>query len=160
MGFYLNKIFHFVLVGNLDKGKMTKEESAQEYLQSHKIVELLNNMTTMLVFNRPEDPKSFLIEQVEKLKVARNSGFRFPSVFDDETSHQYLECLILSRRDILHGNSTVQHWKPLGLKNTTNIRTDPSLIRLTRRHFYEKRKMEFPKFQQLTDNRRTLFFHL
>merc|ERR1739838_298131 len=81
MGFYLNKLFHFVLVGNLDKGKMTKEESAQEYLQPHKIVELLNNMTTMPVFNRPEDPKSFLIEQVEKLKVARNSGFRFPSVF-------------------------------------------------------------------------------
>ncbi|XP_007578715.1 PREDICTED: EF-hand calcium-binding domain-containing protein 10-like [Poecilia mexicana] len=60
-----------------------RERDAKEYLKKHKIFELMDNMTSMLLFYRPENPKEFLIEQLELLKVSRESGMRGPNLFDN-----------------------------------------------------------------------------
>uniref|UniRef100_A0A3P9NEB1 EF-hand calcium-binding domain-containing protein 10-like n=2 Tax=Poecilia reticulata TaxID=8081 RepID=A0A3P9NEB1_POERE len=60
-----------------------RERDAKEYLEQHKIFELMDNMTSMLLFYRPENPKEFLIEQLELLKVSRESGMRGPNLFDN-----------------------------------------------------------------------------
>ncbi|KAK5600604.1 hypothetical protein CRENBAI_001334 [Crenichthys baileyi] len=59
-----------------------REKEAEEYLRNHKIIELLDNMTSMLLFYRPENPREFLIEQLEQLKVSQESGVRGPNLFD------------------------------------------------------------------------------
>ncbi|XP_032436430.1 EF-hand calcium-binding domain-containing protein 10 [Xiphophorus hellerii] len=60
-----------------------REKDATEYLKKHKIVELMDNMTSMLLFYRPENPKEFLIEQLDLLKISRESGMRGPNLFDN-----------------------------------------------------------------------------
>ncbi|XP_034031707.1 EF-hand calcium-binding domain-containing protein 10 [Thalassophryne amazonica] len=60
----------------------TPEESNAEYLRKHQIVDLMQNLTSMLLFYRPDDPREFLIEQLEQLKISQQSGGKGPSLFD------------------------------------------------------------------------------
>ncbi|XP_012717903.2 EF-hand calcium-binding domain-containing protein 10 [Fundulus heteroclitus] len=60
-----------------------REKDAAEYVEKHKIIELMDNMTSMLLFYRPENPREFLIEQLEQLKTSRESGVRGPNLFDN-----------------------------------------------------------------------------
>eukprot|EP00051_Salpingoeca_urceolata_P028436 m.486875 g.486875 ORF g.486875 m.486875 type:complete len:137 (+) comp24647_c0_seq1:261-671(+) len=50
------------------------DAAAHEYLEEHRLVELMQSLTAQLVFHRPENPRAFLIEHVEKLKSARDAG--------------------------------------------------------------------------------------
>ncbi|XP_078486164.1 EF-hand calcium-binding domain-containing protein 10-like isoform X2 [Ciona intestinalis] len=60
-----------------------RELEAGTYLEKHRVLDLLDNMTSMLIFGRPDDPKTFLIQQLEKLKIAKQSGMYYPCLFDD-----------------------------------------------------------------------------
>ncbi|PWA24489.1 EF-hand calcium-binding domain-containing protein 10 [Gambusia affinis] len=60
-----------------------RERDAREYLKKHKILELMDNMTSMLLFYRPENPQQFLIEQLELLKMSRESPMAAPNLFDN-----------------------------------------------------------------------------
>jgi hypothetical protein len=46
----------------------SEEESAKEYLKTHKIPELFEQLASWLVYAQPNDPKAFIIEHIEKLK--------------------------------------------------------------------------------------------
>ncbi|KAM4734280.1 EF-hand calcium-binding domain-containing protein 10 [Anableps anableps] len=59
-----------------------REKDAVEYLKKHKIFELMNNLTSMLLFYRPENPRKFFIQQLEQLKFSQESSVRGPSLFD------------------------------------------------------------------------------
>ncbi|KAE8616299.1 hypothetical protein XENTR_v10008769 [Xenopus tropicalis] len=59
------------------------EMEAEEYLQENRIPELINNLTSLLLYHRPERPREFLIKQLEKLKYARLSDVDYPCLFDD-----------------------------------------------------------------------------
>ncbi|XP_030621210.1 EF-hand calcium-binding domain-containing protein 10 [Chanos chanos] len=48
-----------------------REQEAAAYLEKHKIPELMDNLTSMLFFYRPERPRDFLIDQLEQLKESR-----------------------------------------------------------------------------------------
>ncbi|XP_063335247.1 EF-hand calcium-binding domain-containing protein 10 [Pelmatolapia mariae] len=60
-----------------------REEDAAVYLEKHKLVELMDNLTSMLFFYRPEKPREFLIEKLEQLKLSQQSGVIGPNLFDD-----------------------------------------------------------------------------
>ncbi|XP_030587267.1 EF-hand calcium-binding domain-containing protein 10 [Archocentrus centrarchus] len=60
-----------------------REEDAAVYLEKHKIIELMDNLTSMLFFYRPEKPRDFLIEQLEQLKLCQQSGMKGPNLFSD-----------------------------------------------------------------------------
>uniref|UniRef100_I3KES0 Si:dkey-42p14.3 n=2 Tax=Oreochromis TaxID=8139 RepID=I3KES0_ORENI len=60
-----------------------REEDAAVYLEKHKLIELMDNLTSMLFFYRPEKPREFLIEKLEQLKLSQQSGVRGPNLFDD-----------------------------------------------------------------------------
>ncbi|XP_054633787.1 EF-hand calcium-binding domain-containing protein 10 [Dunckerocampus dactyliophorus] len=51
-----------------------REKEAAAYLEKHKIFDLMKNLTSMLFFYRPEDPKEFLIEKLQQLKQSRDGG--------------------------------------------------------------------------------------
>ncbi|XP_075994163.1 EF-hand calcium-binding domain-containing protein 10 [Genypterus blacodes] len=60
-----------------------REKEAADYLQRHRVFELMENLTSLLFYHRPENPKEFLIEQLEKLKVSKQSGAQGPSLFTE-----------------------------------------------------------------------------
>ena len=61
-----------------------REVDAQTYLRVHRILDLFDNMTGMLINARPDDPKEYLVQQLEKLKGAKQSGADFyPCLFDE-----------------------------------------------------------------------------
>ena len=46
-----------------------RQAEAQAYLHDHRVLELFDNLTSMLIFSRPEKPKNFLIDVLENLQV-------------------------------------------------------------------------------------------
>ncbi|KAK7880682.1 hypothetical protein WMY93_032680 [Mugilogobius chulae] len=60
-----------------------QEQAAQEYLEKHRILELMENLISLVLFNKPENPKQFMSEQLELLKKSRHSGTRGPSLFSN-----------------------------------------------------------------------------
>ncbi|XP_022067465.1 EF-hand calcium-binding domain-containing protein 10 [Acanthochromis polyacanthus] len=61
----------------------TREQQAAAYLEKHKIKELMENLTSMLFYYRPENPREFLIEQLKLLKFSQQTGVTGPNLFDD-----------------------------------------------------------------------------
>ncbi|XP_068169024.1 EF-hand calcium-binding domain-containing protein 10 [Antennarius striatus] len=57
------------------------ENDADVYLKKHKVVELLDNLSGLLFFHRPENPTEFLIEQLEQLKISQQGGVKGPNLF-------------------------------------------------------------------------------
>ncbi|XP_053175472.1 EF-hand calcium-binding domain-containing protein 10 [Scomber japonicus] len=60
-----------------------REKDAADYLKKHKIIELMENLTSMLFFHRPENPREFLVEQLEQLKISQHGGIKGPSLFNN-----------------------------------------------------------------------------
>lgn len=62
------------------------QEEAAAYLQKHKIYELLGNLTSQLIFTKPDDPKEYMIKYLEKLIQIRDNAKEpvdYPSMFDE-----------------------------------------------------------------------------
>ncbi|XP_055790728.1 EF-hand calcium-binding domain-containing protein 10 [Salvelinus fontinalis] len=60
-----------------------REQEAADYLRKHKIIELMDNLTSMLFFHRPERPNEFLITQLEQLRASKMKSLDCPSLFND-----------------------------------------------------------------------------
>ncbi|XP_008309713.1 EF-hand calcium-binding domain-containing protein 10-like [Cynoglossus semilaevis] len=59
-----------------------KEKESSDYLKRHKIIELMDNLTSMLFFYRPENPREFLIKQLEQLNISKQTGEKRPNLFN------------------------------------------------------------------------------
>ncbi|CAL8263183.1 unnamed protein product [Merluccius merluccius] len=60
-----------------------RAKEAAKYLEKHKIVELMNNLTSNVLFYRPEDPKEFLIGFLDQLKESRDNRVDGPCLFNE-----------------------------------------------------------------------------
>ncbi|CAK6954490.1 EF-hand calcium-binding domain-containing protein 10 [Scomber scombrus] len=60
-----------------------REKETADYLKKHKIIELMENLTSMLFFHRPENPREFLVEQLEQLKISQHGGIKATSLFNN-----------------------------------------------------------------------------
>ncbi|XP_062577972.1 EF-hand calcium-binding domain-containing protein 10-like [Saccostrea cucullata] len=65
------------------KSSVGRDVEAKEYLEQHRVLELFNNMTSQLIYNRPENPKKYMIELLEKLQRSRATKHDYPCLFDD-----------------------------------------------------------------------------
>ncbi|XP_068579744.1 LOW QUALITY PROTEIN: EF-hand calcium-binding domain-containing protein 10 [Cebidichthys violaceus] len=65
-----------------EKMATQREQDAADYLKKHKIAELMENLTSMLFFYRPENPREFLVEQLQQLKVSQHGGTKGPNLFN------------------------------------------------------------------------------
>ncbi|MEE6481312.1 hypothetical protein FKM82_012828 [Ascaphus truei] len=93
----------------------TREMDAQEYLREHKIMELVNNLTSLLLFHRPERPREFLIKQLEKLKLARLLDGDYPCLFDDSNLDAVFGILDPSGQGHITGTQHMEALKTLGV---------------------------------------------
>ncbi|XP_042323016.1 EF-hand calcium-binding domain-containing protein 10 [Sceloporus undulatus] len=62
---------------------MDPEAEGREYLDRHKIPDLLHTLTALLLFHRPDRPREFLIKTLEKVKLAKMSNSEYPNLMDE-----------------------------------------------------------------------------
>ncbi|XP_025108428.1 EF-hand calcium-binding domain-containing protein 10-like [Pomacea canaliculata] len=58
-------------------------EDARTYLQKHQIVDLFNNITSQLIYSRPDEPKKFITDILERIQRSRSSHLDLPCIFDE-----------------------------------------------------------------------------
>ncbi|KAK6175319.1 hypothetical protein SNE40_013807 [Patella caerulea] len=99
------------------KSTWSSQNDATDYLEKHRIMELFNNMTSNLIYHRPDDPKQFMIEILEKLQKSKNSKGNCPSLFDDSNIRSVFGILDPTNKGFI----TLQQYKEamttLGVKN-------------------------------------------
>uniref|UniRef100_UPI00358E113D EF-hand calcium-binding domain-containing protein 10 n=1 Tax=Myxine glutinosa TaxID=7769 RepID=UPI00358E113D len=61
---------------------VNREDTARQYLDQHRIPELLQRLTELLLYHQPEHPSTFLIEELKKLQVTRSTKKDLPCFFD------------------------------------------------------------------------------
>lgn len=97
--------------------KNPREVDTNTYLERHRIIDLFNNMTSMLIYNRPDDPKDFLILQLEKLKVAKQSGMYHPCLFDDSNIQAIFGMLDPTRKGFISKDQYTEALKTIGISD-------------------------------------------
>ncbi|XP_023256119.1 EF-hand calcium-binding domain-containing protein 10-like [Seriola lalandi dorsalis] len=94
-----------------------REEDAADYLKKHKIIELMDNLTSMLFFYRPEKPRQFLIEQLEQLKLSQQSGVKGPNLFNNSNLDAVYGILDPTKQKYITFAQYKQALTTLGIKN-------------------------------------------
>ncbi|XP_058682686.1 EF-hand calcium-binding domain-containing protein 10-like isoform X1 [Poecile atricapillus] len=61
----------------------TAEEQSREYLRRHRLPELLHRLGALLLFHRPERPREFLIQVLERVKAGRRAEGEYPFLMDE-----------------------------------------------------------------------------
>ncbi|XP_030816576.1 EF-hand calcium-binding domain-containing protein 10 isoform X2 [Camarhynchus parvulus] len=59
------------------------EEESREYLRRHRLPELLHRLGALLLFHRPERPREFLIQVLERVKAGRRAEGEYPFLMDE-----------------------------------------------------------------------------
>ncbi|RKP01925.1 hypothetical protein CXG81DRAFT_3974, partial [Caulochytrium protostelioides] len=47
---------------------------AEAYLDKHRVIPVLNHLTTLLLIERPPDPKAFLVTKLTEIRNAKKRG--------------------------------------------------------------------------------------
>ncbi|XP_052645815.1 EF-hand calcium-binding domain-containing protein 10 [Harpia harpyja] len=59
------------------------EQEARDYLQRHRIPELLHRLGALLLYHRPERPREFLIRMLERVKAGKRAEGEYPYLMDE-----------------------------------------------------------------------------
>lgn len=78
-----------------------QELNAERYMREHRVRDLFENLTAALVYERPEDPKLFIKEHLEKLKEARDRGGPPPSLLDESNILSLFGMMDLTERGFI-----------------------------------------------------------
>ncbi|NXU11088.1 EFC10 protein, partial [Pardalotus punctatus] len=60
------------------------EEQSREYLRRYRVPELLHHLGALLLFHRPERPREFLIQVLERVKAGRRGEGEYPFLMDED----------------------------------------------------------------------------
>ncbi|XP_063052156.1 EF-hand calcium-binding domain-containing protein 10 [Engraulis encrasicolus] len=118
----------------------TKEEDAAEYLQKHKISDLMDNLTSMLFFHRPERPREFLIEQLEQVKVARATNLDSPCLFSEANLEAIFGILDPADRGYISYAQFKEALTTLGIKNISATPDGHATDQITKHTFKKEAK--------------------
>ncbi|KAM8974038.1 EF-hand calcium-binding domain-containing protein 10 [Pelodytes ibericus] len=106
-----------------------RELDAGDYLRENKVMELMDNLTSLLLYHRPERPRDFLIDQLEKLKLARLADLEYPCLFDDSNLDAVFRILDPSGQGYITGTQYKEVCKTLGV-DTSNLGELPEKMAL------------------------------
>ncbi|XP_075285029.1 EF-hand calcium-binding domain-containing protein 10 [Opisthocomus hoazin] len=59
------------------------EQRGREYLRRHRLPELLQRLGALLLHQRPERPREFLIQALERVQAARRGEGEYPQLMDE-----------------------------------------------------------------------------
>ncbi|KAK2867336.1 hypothetical protein Q8A67_025453 [Cirrhinus molitorella] len=115
-----------------------REQEAAEYLDKHKIIELTDNLTSMLFFYRPDRPREFLIDQLEKLKVSKVGPGNPPCLFNESNLDALFGILDPSHQGFITSNQYKEALKTLGIKNFNEFPEGASDDRISQETFIKE----------------------
>ncbi|XP_078112720.1 EF-hand calcium-binding domain-containing protein 10 [Sander vitreus] len=101
----------------LEKMATQREKDAADYLEKHKMFELMENLTSMLFFYRPENPREFLIEQLEQLKMSQQNDVKGPNLFNNSNLDAVFGILDPANQKYITFAQYKQALTTLGIKN-------------------------------------------
>ncbi|NWS52144.1 EFC10 protein, partial [Chunga burmeisteri] len=59
------------------------EQQGRDYLRRHRIPELLHRLGALLLYHRPERPREFLIQVLERVKAGKRAEGEYPYLMDE-----------------------------------------------------------------------------
>ncbi|KAG9280962.1 EF-hand calcium-binding domain-containing protein 10-like [Astyanax mexicanus] len=118
----------------------SREQEAEEYLNNHRIIELMKNLTSMLLFYRPDRPKEFLISQLEKLKTSRLHGVESPCLIDESNLDAVFGILDPANRGYISCAQYREAMMTLGIKDFSEYTEDLETDRISRETFKREAK--------------------
>ena len=49
-------------------------DDAEAYLERHNVRRVFQELTTALIFSKPEDPRAFLLQEIQRMSERRKTG--------------------------------------------------------------------------------------
>ncbi|XP_032729235.1 EF-hand calcium-binding domain-containing protein 10 [Lontra canadensis] len=102
----------------------SRELEARNYLGKHRIMELLNYLTSTLLFFRPEKPREYLISILERLRIAKVTGVAFPVFMDHSNIVSMFEMMDTSHKGTITFVQYREGLKTLGLLDEDEVLQD------------------------------------
>ncbi|XP_030163645.1 EF-hand calcium-binding domain-containing protein 10 isoform X1 [Lynx canadensis] len=102
----------------------SREQEARDYLEEHRIMELLNYLTSTLLFFRPEKPREYLISVLERLRIAKMTGLAFPFFMDHSNIVSMFEMMDTSNKGTISFVQYREALKTLGLLTADEVLKD------------------------------------
>ncbi|XP_062914259.1 EF-hand calcium-binding domain-containing protein 10 [Mobula hypostoma] len=96
----------------------SREQEALEYLAEHQILELIDSLTSMLLYHRPAKPLEFLVEQ---LKAAKNTQTNYPCLFDESNLDAVFGILDPTKQGYITLKQYTEALKTLGVKDFAKV---------------------------------------
>ena len=118
------------------------EEGASQYLKDHKIVELFQNLTASLVFQKPEDPKAFMKNHIEQLLKAKSEpDDAEPPCFMDESNVKSVFLMLdITKRGYITKEQYIQAMGNLGVRKFNENPAGAELNKITMDTFLRETK--------------------
>jgi len=117
----------------------SREDEVKLYLEKHNILSILNDLTSALVFYRPEDPRKFLIEELTKMREAKLKNVRVPRLLDQSNANAIFDTLDPTGRGYITLNQYEETMLQLGIKQFKPF-DDQDNKQITRQMFLEQFK--------------------
>lgn len=94
------------------------EMAASEYLIKHRIVEFFENLTSALVYEKPDDPKAFAKEFIEKIQMSQTDPeiTELPVFMDDSNLESIFGMLDITKTGYITRQQYLQAMMSMGLK--------------------------------------------
>ncbi|EDL36874.1 EF-hand calcium-binding domain-containing protein 10 [Mus musculus] len=105
-----------------------RELQAKLYLERHRIMELLNQLTSFLLFARPKKPREYLISLLERLRVAKATHVAFPYFMDNSNTVSMFEMMDMAGRGCISFVQYKEALKNLGLCTADEVLNDDGHI--------------------------------
>lgn len=99
--------------------------AASEYLTKHKIMEFFENLTSAIVYEKPDDPKAFARDFIEKLQKAQaeQDATQLPTFMEDSNLESIFGMLDVAKTGYISREQYLKAMKSLGL---TKFNESPS----------------------------------
>uniref|UniRef100_A0A8C7A0L1 EF-hand calcium binding domain 10 n=1 Tax=Nothoprocta perdicaria TaxID=30464 RepID=A0A8C7A0L1_NOTPE len=69
------------------------EQQGRDYLERHRLPALLEHLSALLLYHRPERPREFLMAALEQVAAGRHGEGRYPGLMDDANLAAMFELL-------------------------------------------------------------------
>ncbi|KAM7541219.1 hypothetical protein Aperf_G00000038363 [Anoplocephala perfoliata] len=91
----------------MDYRRSPKFLEAERYLNEKRIPELLQSLTSLVIFNKPENPFKYMVSVLEKLRAAQNGDGENPFIFSLANAESVFHMLDPNKR----GHITFKQYK-------------------------------------------------
>ncbi|XP_062437183.1 EF-hand calcium-binding domain-containing protein 10 [Rhea pennata] len=91
------------------------EQRGREYLERHRIPELLHSLSALLLYHRPERPREFLIQVLEKVQAGKQGEGEYPYLMDESNLTAMFEMMDVAGQGYITSVQYKEALKTLGL---------------------------------------------